>query len=393
MGKARCLLTAGLPGNPAERTVKGMQSRRDQLVAAVIILPSIVLLGIFVYGFIAQTMRVSMTDWGQEAAMVINPEVNYIGMANYRDLFTGFLNVRFRQDLTNMFFFTLLFVGLSLLVGLLLAILIEQLVWGETFFRTVFLYPMSLSFVVTGTIWRWLLQPRGGINVLPALVGLPAGKFLWLTSREQTLTFDWSHIFHYLCLGILIIFAVAALGHWARGEKEKFRTKLIICAVLIGTLGSGVLTRIKLLPFPEEHGFNKALWGIVLAAVWQMSGYTMALYLAGLRTIPDELREAARVDGASKFQVYRYVDLPLLGPITVSAVVILGHIALKIFDLIFAMAGPDHYPTSVPAITMFLKTFRGNELAVGSAIGVILLVLVSFLIIPYLVTSFRSEEG
>ncbi|NLY52882.1 MAG: sugar ABC transporter permease, partial [Firmicutes bacterium] len=84
-----------------------MQSRRDQLVAAVIILPSIVLLGIFVYGFIAQTMRVSMTDWGQEAAMVLKPEVNYVGMANYRELFTGFLNVRFRQDLTNMFFFTL----------------------------------------------------------------------------------------------------------------------------------------------------------------------------------------------------------------------------------------------------------------------------------------------
>jgi glucose/mannose transport system permease protein len=70
-----------------------------------------------------------------------------------------------------------------------------------------------------------------------------------------------------------------------------------------------------------------------------MSGYTMALYLAGLRTISDELREAARVDGAGKFQIYRYVDLPLLKPITVSAVVILGHIALKIFDLIFAMAG------------------------------------------------------
>jgi len=138
-----------------------MQSRRDQLVAAVIILPSIVLLGIFVYGFIAQTMRVSVTDWGQEAAMSLKPEIHHVGSANYRGLFSGFLNMRFRQDLTNMFFFTLLFVGLSLLVGLLLATLIDQLVWGETFFRTVFLYPMSLSLVVTGTIWRWMLQPRG----------------------------------------------------------------------------------------------------------------------------------------------------------------------------------------------------------------------------------------
>ena len=69
------------------------------------------------------------------------------------------------------------------------------------------------------------------------------------------------------------------------------------------------------MPFPEPHGFNDALWGVVLAAVWQMSGYTMALYLAGLRTVPGELREAARVDGGSEFQIYRYVDLPLLKPL------------------------------------------------------------------------------
>lgn len=357
-----------------------------------IILPSIVLLGIFVYGFIAQTMRVSVTDWGQEAAMSLKPEIHHVGSANYRGLFSGFLNMRFRQDLTNMFFFTLLFVGLSLLVGLLLATLIDQLVWGETFFRTVFLYPMSLSLVVTGTIWRWMLQPRGGINILPTLAGLPAGQFLWLSSREQSLTFDWSNIFHYICFAVLIVLALMAYGHWCQGEKKKLRGKLIICALLVAILASGVLTRIRLLDYPEEHGFNKALWGVVIAAVWQMSGYTMALYLAGLRTIPDELREAARVDGASKFQIYRYVDLPLLKPITASAIVILGHIALKIFDLIFAMAGPDHYPTSVPAITMFLKTFRGNELAVGSAIGVILLILVSLLIIPYLVNSFSTGE-
>ena len=369
-----------------------MQSRRDQLTAALIILPSIVLLAVFVYGFIAQTVRVSMTDWGQEAAMSLDPEIHHVGLANYRELFGGFLNMRFRQDITNMFFFTLLFVSLSLLVGLLLATLIDQLIWGEAFFRTVFLYPMSLSLVVTGTIWRWLLQPRGGINVLPTLIGLPAGDFLWLSSRDQILIFDWSHIFHYICIAAAVVLAVFAYGHWRRGERKELRAKSIICAVLIGISASGILTRVKLLDYPEAHGFNGALWGVIVAAVWQMSGYTMALYLAGLRTIPDELREAARVDGASKFQIYSHVDLPLLKPITVSAIVILGHIALKIFDLIFSMAGPDHVPTSVPAITMFLKTFRGNELAVGSAIGVILLILVSLLIIPYLVNSFKTGK-
>lgn len=369
-----------------------MQSRKDRLVASLIILPSIVLLGIFVYGFIGHSMRMSITDWGQEAAMSLHPKIENIGLANYRDLFTGFLNIRFRQDLVNMFFFILLFVGLSLLMGLFLATLIDQLIWGETFFRTVFLYPMSLSMVVTGTIWRWMLQPRGGINVLPTLVGLPQGQFLWLASREQTLAFDWSHIFHYISLMLFIVLAMSAYGNWRREEQKPLRKKLLGCALLFGFIATGVFKRIDLLGYPEQHGFNKALWGVVVASVWQMSGYTMALYLAGLRTVPNELREAARVDGGSELQIYRYVDLPLLKPITASAIVILGHIALKIFDLIFAMSGPDHYPTSMPAITMFLKAFRGNELAVGAAIGVILFVIVSFLIIPYLINSFKSEE-
>ena len=158
-------------------------------------------------------------------------------------------------------------------------------------------------------------------------------------------------------------------------------------------VATGLSRRWQLLPYSEAHGFSTALWGVVLAAVWQMSGYTMALYLAGLRTVPDELREAAYVDGASRLQIYRHVELPMLMPITVSAIVILGHIALKIFDLIFAMAGPDHAPTSVPAITMFLKTFRGNQLAVGAAIGTILLVIVSLLIVPYVVTQYRGDGG
>jgi len=374
-----------------QKGLKDVQSRKDQIVAALTILPSIILLGIFVYGFIGNSVYMSTTDWGQSAAMALDPQIEGVGLENYRELFTGFLNVRFRQDLANMFFFTVLFVALTLLVGLLLATIVDQLIWGEAFFRTVFLYPMSLSMVVTGTIWRWMLQPRGGINFLPTLIGLPPGEFLWLSSRAQKLVFDWSHLFHYLCLMLLIVLGLNLFNTWRRRDRKHLVWKVIFFGALLGVFASGILTRIHLLDYSESHGFNDALWGVVLAAVWQMSGYTMALYLAGLRTVPSELREAARVDGGSEFQIYRYVDLPLLKPITVSAIVILGHIALKIFDLIFAISSPDHYPTSMPAITMFLKTFRGNELAAGSAIGVILFVIVSLLIIPYLVVSFRKE--
>lgn len=367
--------------------------KRDELYAVLVILPSILLLAVFVYGSIAQTFRVSLTDWGQTAALSLQPEINYVGLSNYADLFGGFLNIRFRQDLTNMVMFTVLFVGLSLATGLVLASLVDNLIWGETVLRTVFLYPMSLSFVVTGTVWRWLLQPRGGINLLPTLVGLRAGQFLWLSSRDQQLTFDWALLPHYAVVALLALAAVMAGAAVLRRRRRQAAAWGAAAAMAAAVVATGLSRRWQLLPYSEAHGFSTALWGVVLAAVWQMSGYTMALYLAGLRTVPDELREAAYVDGASRLQIYRHVELPMLMPITVSAIVILGHIALKIFDLIFAMAGPDHAPTSVPAITMFLKTFRGNQLAVGAAIGTILLVIVSLLIVPYVVTQYRGDGG
>jgi glucose/mannose transport system permease protein len=145
------------------------------------------------------------------------------------------------------------------------------------------------------------------------------------------------------------------------------------------------------LPFPELHGFNLAFIGIIVAAVWQMAGYTMALYLAGLSGVPEELREAALVEGANGWQLYTRVILPLMAPITLSAMIVLGHISLKIFDLVFAMAGPDNAYTDVPALLMYITTFRGNQFAKGAAIGTVLLVLVALIVVPYLRSQLRRE--
>jgi len=148
-------------------------------------------------------------------------------------------------------------------------------------------------------------------------------------------------------------------------------------------------------------GFLKTGWytdprigiiAVVIAAVWQMSGYVMAMYLAGLRGIPEELREAARVDGASELQIYRFVVLPLLRPITFGALIVLGHISLKIYDLVVAMTGPGPgYSCDVPAYFMWELTFRANRFGQGAVIACILLVGVSLLILPYLRYSFRWE--
>jgi glucose/mannose transport system permease protein len=120
----------------------------------------------------------------------------------------------------------------------------------------------------------------------------------------------------------------------------------------------------------------------------------MAMYVAGLGTIPHEVREAAQIDGATPWQVYRHVIIPLLRPITISILIILGHVSLKIFDLVIAIAGPQGGPafsSDVPANFMFQTTFHANRFAEGAAISVFLLVMVSVLVIPYLYWSLRKE--
>jgi glucose/mannose transport system permease protein len=199
-------------------------------------------------------------------------------------------------------------------------VLLEQRVRGETLFRNIFLFPMSISFIVSGTAWQWLLNPSTGVNLLLDAVGLGRFKSPWYTDPRT------------------------------------------------------------------------AIFSVVIAAVWQMSGFTMAMYLAGLRGISDELREAARVDGASEWQLYRHIILPMLNPVTLSAVIILGHISLKIFDLVFAMTGSGPaFSTDVPGIFMFETTFRGNRFAEGAAIAVVMLVMIAIVVIPYLRYSTRAE--
>jgi glucose/mannose transport system permease protein len=117
---------------------------RDRLIAFLMLLPSLILLAIFVYGFIVQTVYTSMTDWGEQASLAVNPEINFVGGFNYEQLFTGLLDVRFRQDLVNTFFFTFFFLSACLILGLLLAILLDQNIRGEGVFRTIFLFPLAL---------------------------------------------------------------------------------------------------------------------------------------------------------------------------------------------------------------------------------------------------------
>lgn len=363
---------------------------RDRIIAILMLSPSVILLAIFVYGFIGITGYTSMTDSNALQQLSGLPS-NFIGLKNYADLFTGALNQRFRVDMVNTVFFTVFFIVVCLGLGVLLAILLDQKVKGESVFRTIFLFPMALSFVVTGVAWKWLFNPTSGINKLPTIIGLPAGQSQWFISQEVWLQFNWQdvpQILAIILLGIVIFFALRA---WMKEQRQRSAFIAAIALLLLAWISFGGPANLNGMKTPEKQGFNVALVAVVVAAGWQMSGYTMAMYLAGLRGISDDLREAARVDGASEWGVYRYVIFPLLQPITLSAMIILGHISLKIFDLVYTLGGGDNRYIDMPGLNMFFTTFRSNNFGQGAAIAIIMLILVAFVIVPYLTSQLRSE--
>ncbi len=368
------------------------RTKTDKISSILWLLPSIILVGIFVYVFIGNTIYNSMTDWGAYAGLMEHPVKNFVGIANYRDLFTGFINERFRQDLINAVFYSLLLISGSLIMGFLLAILLDKSPKGESAFKTIFLYPLSLSFIVTGTIWRWLFAPNGGLNVLPTIVGLPKINFLWLSSRTTIFQFNWQHILKIIAIILFVLFALFLLNE----IRKKNRTKVIIYSalcILCLVYAFLIHRHVPLAGIMEEtHGFNLATIGVIIAAVWQYSGYTMALYLAGLRQLPEGIYEAAKMDGANDMQYYFKIAIPNMWPITFSAIIILSHISLKIFDLIFAMAGPDNANVSHPSVLMYTTTFRANQFAVGSAISVILFAFSAIFIIPNLVNLYKQRR-
>ena len=368
-----------------------MPLKRDQIVAFLMLLPSIILIALFVYGFIFQTAYSSFTDW---EGVALGVKKNFIGLENYKNLFTKLLDIRFRQSLVNTLFFTMFFIAGCLSLGLLFAILLDQNIRYEGVFRLIFLYPMSLSFIVSGTVWRWLLNPKGGINLLPTLIGREPLEIKWLTDRTQIWQFDWLLLPKYFGYILLVVMILMAIRSFRNGKKWSGGIVAFFGLATLAWLVSGKADQIQILdyPSPELHGFNLALIGIVIAAVWQMSGYIMAMYIAGIRGIPIELREAAQVDGASEVRIYREIILPMLKPITLSAMIVLGHISLKIFDLIFVMVGPDNATTDVPGVLMFLTAFRGNQFAKGAAIAMVMLIIVAVVIVPYLVNTLRTEH-
>lgn len=308
------------------------------------------LIVIFVYVFIAITIWVSLSNWGTlKVDMSIRQPLGF----TYQQMFSM---TRWHANLRNVFVFTALFLSFSLGFGLLLALLLDRKLIGYTFFRNVFLFPYALSFIVTGVAWRWIFNPEKGVNVLFDTLGI----------NKLIETFGGPPLHPGWVTDTTVLFS---LNTW------------------LGTM----FPPLKSLSI--QLGIPMALIPVVIAAGWQLTGFAMSMYIAGLATVPHELREAARIDGASELQVYTKVVIPQLNPVTVSTAIILGHVSLKIFDLIFAMAGGagPGFVTDVPGIFVFDYTFKATRYNLGAAASVVMLLLVCMIIVPYLWTNLRKR--
>lgn len=335
---------ADIPIPAVEASERKGRARGESLVPKLLLSPSLMAILIFVYGFIGMTIWVSFSNW-RSATMDLSLADD--PFETYRRLFSM---SRFQIDLRNAIIFTVLFLLISVVAGLTLALLLDQSVFGRSVFRNIFLFPYALSFIVTGVAWRWVFNPETGINLLLdnlglnrllGAIGLPEFWPPWLTTPD----------------------VVGDIGAWVPG-----------------------LDGIK-----APLGLPLAMIPVVIAAVWQLSGFAMAMYLAGLGTISHEIREAAQLDGASRWRMYRDIIIPILRPITISIMIILGHVSLKIFDLVYAMSGPGPgFATDVPGIFVYEQTFRATRYNLGAAASIVMLIMVSVVIVPYLARNLKE---
>jgi len=279
----------------------------------IVISPSFAVILWFVYGFVLWTFYISLT----KSKML--PRYEFWGFEQHFRLWS---NPRWFNAVENLLIFTVLFVAICLLIGIILSILLDQKIRAEGFLRTVYLYPMALSFIVTGTAWKWMLNPSMGIEKLFTDWGFTDFTFDWLVNRDMS------------------------------------------------------------------------IYTIVIAAVWQSSGFIMALFLAGLRSVDDEIVKAAKIDGASLYSIYITIILPMMRPVFMSSIVILLHISIKSYDLVIALtAGGPGISSDMPAVFMTQMAFHRSEIGLASASAVMMFLTVLAIVVPYLYSELRRQDA
>ena len=287
--------------------------RLQQWLPKLVLSPTLLITLVFVYGFILWTSYLSFT---RSRGYPLHELVGFLQYARV------WAQPRWTVAIHNLAIFGVLYVAICLFLGLLLAILLDQRIRQEGTLRAIFLYPMALSFIVTGTAWKWMLNPGLGIEKLVREWGWTSFQFDWIVNEDM------------------------------------------------------------------------AIYTVVIAAVWQASGFVMAMFLAGLRGIDQDIIKAASIDGATLPRIYWRIIIPQLRPVFLSSVVILAHLAIKSYDLVVALTGGGPgYATDLPSLFMYAHTFTRNQLGMGAASAVMMLLTVAAIMVPYLYSEVRHARA
>lgn len=284
--------------------------RRLSLAAWIALLPMAVTVVFAYLGTMLWTARVSLS-FSRSL-----PSSTFAGVTQYVRLFD---NDRWIVSLQNLAIYGVCFIVACLAIGLLLAIFIDQRVAAEGALRTVFLYPYAMSFVATGLVWQWILNPELGVQAVLHDIGFTQARFDWIVSQRF------------------------------------------------------------------------AIYTLVIATVWQASGLVMALMLAGLRGIDEEIWKAARLDGIPRWRVYASIVVPMLRTSLSTAFVLLFVMVVKLYDAVVAMTqGGPGTASEVPAKFIMDYLFNRANIGLASAASIVLLATVLAILAPFFYARSRA---
>jgi glucose/mannose transport system permease protein len=284
--------------------------RRWPLAAWIALLPMVVTVVFAYLGTMLWTARVSLT------LSRTFPSDKFAGVTQYVRLFH---NDRWMVSLQHIVIYGVCFIIACMVIGLLLAIFIDQRVVAEGALRTVFLYPYAMSFVATGLVWQWILNPELGVQEVLHRIGFAHARFDWIVDQ------DW------------------------------------------------------------------VMYTLVIATVWQASGLVMALLLAGLRGIDDEIWKAARIDGIPRWRVYASIVVPMLKTSMSTAFVLLFVMVVKLYDAVVAMTqGGPGTASEVPAKFIMDYLFGRANIGLASAASIVLLTTVLAILAPFFYVRSRA---
>jgi multiple sugar transport system permease protein/raffinose/stachyose/melibiose transport system permease protein len=258
-------------------------------------------------------------------------DINWVGFKNYDQIFTVFEKDFFQAVINNTVLLVFLFMGPTIF-GMFLAYLLDKNIRGSRVYQSVFYTPVVLSLAVVGFMWQSVIY-----------------------STENGL----------------------ATSLFGGGEP-------------IDWIGNQSF----LIPFGDNYGVSKNFVAILVAIAWRHTGYIMVLYLAGLKSVDNSLKEAASLDGCNEWQSFRHVVFPTLKPINVVISVITVIEALRAFDIIFVLNTPRKTEVLSILTTNNLLGEGGGNVGRGSAYATILFLLCLGFVIWYVTNHYRNtQEG